>query len=68
MVFNLLKKLVSCTYFVIEGGISTKTRPDNSEDRLLDPDEIANAYLSFHRQNRSARFWEIELGPWVEQF
>ena len=47
---------------------SIKTRPDNGEDRLLDPDEIANTYLSFHRQNRSAWSWEIELRPWVEQF
>ncbi|TIT51545.1 MAG: oxidoreductase, partial [Mesorhizobium sp.] len=26
------------------------------------------AYLSIHRQHRSAWTWEMELRPWVENF
>ena len=65
---ELQPKNIHIAHFIIDGGISCKTRPDNGEDRLLDPDEIAQTYLSFHRQNRSAWSWEIELRPWVEQF
>ena len=65
---ELQPKNIHVAHFVIDGGISTKTRPDNGEDRLLDPDEIAKTYLNFHRQNRSAWSWEIELRPWVERF
>ena len=45
-------------YFVIDGG----------GDRMLDPAAIAESYLQFHRQHRSAWAWEIELRPWVERF
>ena len=65
---ELQPKNIHVAHFIIDGGISSKTRPDNGEDRLLDPDEIAKTYLSFHRQNRSAWSWEIELRPWVEHF
>ena len=34
----------------------------------LDPDAIAEAYLQFHNQHRSAWAWEVELRPWVEKF
>ena len=60
---ELQPKNIHVAHFVIDGGISSKTRPDNGEDRLLDPDEIAKTYLNFHRQNRSAWSWEIELRP-----
>ena len=65
---ELQPKNIHVAHFVIDGGISSRTRRDNGEDRLLDPDEIAKTYLNFHRQNRSAWSWEIELRPWVEPF
>ncbi len=65
---ELQPKNIHVAHFVIDGGISSKIRPDNGEENLLNPDEIANTYLSFHRQNRSAWAWEIELRPWVEKF
>lgn len=56
-------------HFVIDGGIKSARRPDDSgTDKLLDPDAIAESYLHFIRQPRSAWAWEIELRPWVEKF
>ena len=57
-------------HFVIDGGIASD-RPDRQDDggaRMLDPDAIAEAYLQFHNQHRSAWAWEVELRPWVETF
>jgi len=65
---ELQPKNIHVAHFVIDGGISSEIRPDNGEQNLLNPDEIAKTYLSFHRQNRSAWAWEIELRPWVEKF
>lgn len=58
-------------HFVIDGGIANAERPerrDDGEDRMLDPDAIAECYLQFHRQHRSAWAWEVELRPWIESF
>ena len=58
-------------HFVIDGGIRSELRPERTDDggdRMLDPDAIAEAYLQFHKQHRSAWAWEIELRPWVETF
>ena len=57
-------------HFVIDGGIASERqdRRDDGSDRMLDPDAIAEAYLQFHNQHRSAWAWEIELRPWVEKF
>ena len=65
---ELQPKNIHVAHFVIDGGISSEIRPDNGEQNLLNPDEIAKTYLSFHRQNRSAWAWEVELRPWVEKF
>ena len=35
-------------------------------DGLLRPDDIADAYLTLHRQPRSAWTFELDLRPWVE--
>lgn len=35
-------------------------------DGLLAPDDIAEAYLTLHRQARSAWTFELDLRPWVE--
>jgi NAD(P)-dependent dehydrogenase (short-subunit alcohol dehydrogenase family) len=58
-------------HVVIDGGIRRGGDPRANErgpDGLLDPDAIADTYLSLHRQHRSAWAWEIELRPWVENF
>ena len=65
---ELQPKNIHVAHFVIDGGISSELRPDTGEQTLLDPDEIAKAYLHFHRQDRSVWSWEIELRPWVEKF
>ncbi len=57
-------------HVVIDGGIRSQTRPvpSGKPDSLLDPDAIAQTYIDFLRQPRSAWAWEIELRPWVEKF
>ncbi|UUX49185.1 SDR family NAD(P)-dependent oxidoreductase [Nisaea acidiphila] len=57
-------------HFVIDGGIRTEsdTREAPGENKLLDPEAIAETYLQFHRQPRSSWAWEIELRPWKEAF
>ena len=65
---ELQPKNIHVAHFVIDGGISSEIRPDNGKKKLLDPNEIAKTYLSFHRQDRSSWAWEIELRPWLEKF
>lgn len=58
-------------HVVIDGGIRRPGDPraaERGEDGLLEPDEIAKAYLFLHRQQRSAWTWELELRPWRETF
>ena len=57
-------------HFVIDGGIRSarQDRQDDGSDNMLDPDAIAEAYMQFHNQHRSAWSWEVELRPWVERF
>ena len=58
-------------HFIIDGGIAgSKFFGDNgnSDNSMLDPDEIAKTYLSFYNQDKSAWSWEIEVRPWVEKF
>ena len=57
-------------HFVIDGGIASQraNRQNDGSDRMLDPDAIAESYLQFHNQHRSAWAWEVELRPWVETF
>jgi NADP-dependent 3-hydroxy acid dehydrogenase YdfG len=61
---------VHVAHFVIDGGVRSAGRPDPAErpDSTLDPDAVAQSYLDFLRQPRSAWSWEIELRPWVETF
>ena len=68
---ELHPKNIHIAHFVIDGGIRSNTRPErvgNGEDNMLDPDTIAETYLQFHNQHRSAWAWETELRPWVENF
>ncbi|MEJ5979012.1 SDR family NAD(P)-dependent oxidoreductase [Novosphingobium sp. PS1R-30] len=61
---------IHVAHFVIDGAVRSATRPDPAEapDSTLDPDDIAQAYLSVLTQPRSAWSWEVELRPWVERF
>ena len=65
---ELQPKNIHVAHFVIDGGISSESRPDPGEQTLLNADEIAKTYLHFYHQDRSAWSWEIELRPWVEKF
>ena len=38
------------------------------EDGMLEPDHIAEAFLTLHRQHRSAWTQELDVRPWSEKF
>jgi len=61
---------IHVAHFVIDGSVRSAVRPDPAEhpDSTLDPDAIAQTYLSVLAQPRNAWTWEIELRPWVERF
>ena len=68
---ELHPKNIHIGHFVIDGGIRTlhpSEQQDSGNDNTLDPDAIAETYLHFHRQHRSAWSWEVELRPWIENF
>jgi NAD(P)-dependent dehydrogenase (short-subunit alcohol dehydrogenase family) len=68
---ELQPKNIHVGHIVIDGGIAKENDPRANEkgpDALLQPDAIAETYLSLHRQPRSAWAWEIELRPWIETF
>ena len=68
---ELHPKNIHIGHFVIDGSIQSKNNLTNQfleKDNMLNPDAIAKSYLEFHRQDRSAWAWEIELRPWVEKF
>ncbi len=55
-------------HFVIDGGIRPAGTSNDPDDRMLDPDAIAESYHAVHNQHRSAWAWEIELRPYGETF
>lgn len=67
---ELAPKGIHVVHFVIDGAVRSATRPDPTDrpDSTLDPDAIAQTYLSVLRQPRNAWTWEIEMRPWVETF
>ena len=67
---ELAPKGIHVVHFVIDGAVRSANRPDPADrrDSTLDPDAIAQTYLSVLRQPRSAWTWEIELRTWVETF
>lgn len=67
---ELAPQNIHVAHFIIDGGIRSDRRPEpvDKPDSLLDPDAIAQTYLSILRQPRSAWTWEVELRPWVETF
>ena len=58
---------IHVAHFVIDGAIRPRGQSD-PDDRALDPDAIAEAYIAVLMQPRSAWTWEVELRPWVERF
>jgi len=64
---ELHPKNIHIGHFLIDGGISSKIRKP-IDDNMLDPDEIAKAYLQFHEQHKSSWAWELEIRPWIEKF
>ena len=67
---ELAPQNIHVAHFVIDGAIRSATRieSDDKPDSFLDPDAIAQTYLSILRQPRNAWTWEVELRPWVEPF
>ena len=71
MARELQPKSIHVAQFIIDGGIAKADDPraaDRGPDGLLQPEEIAKAYLFAHRQHRSAWTFEIALRPWTEKF
>ena len=73
MARELQPKGIHVAHFVIDGGVRNQTRGriegnDQPLDSLLDPDAIAETYMSVLRQPRSAWSLEVELRPWAERF
>lgn len=72
MARELQPKGIHIAHFVIDGGVRNVARgrpePDNAPDSQLDPEAIADTYMSVLRQHRSAWSLEVELRPWVERF
>lgn len=69
---ELHPKGIHVGHVVIDGGIDGRSHADRTDggsgDVMLDPDEIAAAYMQLVDQHRSTWSWEIELRPWTESF
>ena len=67
---------VHVAHVVVDGAIDTAFIRDNfperyalkSEDGILNPDHIADAYWMLHRQPRDAWTHELDLRPYMERF
>ncbi len=74
MARDLAPKGIHVAHFVIDGGVRSAERdgrvegPGDTPDKWLDPDAIAQTYMSVFQQSRSAWSQEVEVRPWVEQF
>jgi NAD(P)-dependent dehydrogenase (short-subunit alcohol dehydrogenase family) len=67
MARELHPKNIHIGHFVIDGGIAPEG-DENPEENRLSARSLAEHYLSFHKQDRTAWAWEIELRPWLERF
>lgn len=63
-------KGVHVAHVVIDGAIRNPGReePADAPDSMLDPDAIAETYMTLLGQDRSAWSSEITIRPWVETF
>ena len=71
MARELAPQNIHVAHFVIDGAIrvsETSQLSGEEDNRLLDPNAIAQTYADIHRQHRSAWTWEVELRPWSEAF
>ncbi len=72
MARELGPKGIHVGHVVIDGMIlSEKYAPppdETREDTYLNPDAIAENYLTLHKQDRSAWTLELDLRPWTEKF
>jgi NAD(P)-dependent dehydrogenase (short-subunit alcohol dehydrogenase family) len=70
MARELSPRGIHVAHVVIDGGIRSERRvePADKPASMLDPDSIAQTYMTLIRQPRDAWSWEIELRPWVERF
>ncbi|MFG1300419.1 SDR family NAD(P)-dependent oxidoreductase [Xanthobacter sp. V3C-3] len=62
---------IHVAHFILDGGLSSSwatAGESGPADKWLNPDAVAESYLSVHRQHRSAWTAELELRPWVEKF
>ena len=67
---------VHVAHVIIDGAIDTAFIRDNfpdvyarrSDDGILAPDHIADAYWFLHNQPRDAWTFELDLRPWSERW
>jgi NADP-dependent 3-hydroxy acid dehydrogenase YdfG len=61
---------VHVAHVIVDGGIKSARRQEPAEKpaSMLDPEDIATAYLNVIRQPKSAWTHEVEVRPWVENF
>jgi len=67
---------IHVAHTVIDGAIDTAFIRDNFPERyalkdrdgILDPEHIADAYWTLHRQPRDTWTHELDLRPWMETF
>lgn len=67
---ELHPKGIHVAWINIDGAIRNpgRTEPPDRPDSMLDPDAVAETYLSLIRQDRSAWSSEAALRPWTESF
>lgn len=73
---ELWPKGIHVAHFVIDGAIDTDFIKEfwphayekKDQDGILNPEHIAENYLSVHKQPRDAWTFEMDLRPWMENF
>ena len=67
---ELHRKAIHVAWINIDGTIRRQdgSNQKNNDDSTLDPDKVADAYLSLLYQHRSCWSSEITIRPWVEDF
>lgn len=76
MARELGPKNIHVAHTIIDGAIDSnfirEQTPDvdqkRAEDRILNPEHIAEAYVMLHRQQRTAWTHELDLRPWTESW